>query len=325
VGIHPELLHGRNGDAGESPRSENESVKDKINRVFEASTEKSADATSLPGIDPYLAERQTDAPLLSLPDGSAIDLRNVREVRLSSITEEIVQHDESEMYRSYISFAYDADQRVIVMTNSPVDEYSDITEEYVSPEEASAELAKRMMDEPNTQKVLDVRPAIGIWMSFAEYRDSLKSPSVKALDRVETEIAEQDRRLHDLMESAVKDYAEIASVAARMQELQKQAEELQQNVSENNSQPEEIFRIYQIKAGAEYHGIRFEPYAENQNKGLNISDFDQIYEGNWDTVPGDSVQAKLERIFFDLSSGAKPYGFTGHSVAVSDVIAAPDV
>ena len=322
------VLHGRDSDAGESPRSENESVKEKINRVFEASTEKSADATSLPETDPYLAERQTDEPILSLPDGSSIDLRNVREIQLSTMTEQIVQHDESEIIRTYTGFAYDADQRVIVMTNSPVDEYSDITEEYVSPEEASAELAEQMKDEPNTQKVVDVRPAIGAWQSFADYRYSLKSPSEKELDHVEIEIAEQDRILHDLMEKPIKDYAEIAAVAARMQELQKQAEKLRQVISEknatNSTNSAEVFRIYQIKAGAEYHGIRFEPYADNKDKGLNIGDYDMVYEGDWNAVPGDSVQAKLERIYFDLSSGAKPYGFTGHSVAVSDVIATPD-
>ncbi|MBR2087083.1 MAG: hypothetical protein IJ906_08110, partial [Oscillospiraceae bacterium] len=111
----------------------------------------------MPETEPYLAERQTDEPILSLPDGSSIDLRNVREIQLSTMTEQIVQYDESEIIRTYTGFSYDADQRVIVMTNSPADEYSDMTEEFVSPEEATAILAERMQDEPNTQKVLYVR------------------------------------------------------------------------------------------------------------------------------------------------------------------------
>ena len=282
----------------------------------------------MPETDPYLAERQTDTPILSLPDGSSIDLRNVREIQLSTMTEQIVQYDESEIIRTYTGFSYDADQRVIVMTNSPADEYSDMTEEFVSPEEATAILAERMKDEPNTQKVLDVRPPVGAWLSLEDYRYSLKSPSEKELDHVEIEIAEHEKRLHDLMESTVKDYAEIAAVAAQMQELQKQAEKLRQNISEksaaNSENKAEKFKIYQIKAGNEYHGIRFDPYADNQKIGLNIADYDLVYEGDWNAVPGDSVQAKLERVFFDLSSGVKPYGFTGHSVAVSDVITLPD-
>ena len=144
MGENPPVLHGQHGDAGESADPDHDTLKDKLDSVFEASTVEAAGASSMPETDPYLAERQTDTPVLSLPDGSVIDLRNVREVQLTSITEQIVQHDESEIIRSYIGFSYDADQRVIVMTNSPADEYSDMTEEFVSPEEATAILAERI-------------------------------------------------------------------------------------------------------------------------------------------------------------------------------------
>ena len=97
----------------------------------------------MPETEPYLAERQTDVPVLVIPDSDVnIDLRTVRSVRLTAITEQIIQHDESELLRESWDFSYDADQRVIVMQHFPADDYSDMTEEMLSPEEAAAMLPK---------------------------------------------------------------------------------------------------------------------------------------------------------------------------------------
>ena len=74
----------------------------------------------------------------------------------------------------------------------------------------------------------------------------------------------------------------------------------------------------------QYRGIRFERYAENKDWGLNISDYDLVYTGDWDSIPGETVQGKLERIYTDLNTGAKPEGYTGCSLSMRDVIALPD-
>lgn len=322
VGGDEKILHGRDSDAGARPYSDHDTVTDKENSEHEASTEKSADASIMPETEPYLAERQTDVPVLFIPDSDIrIDLRTIRSVRLTAITEQIIQHDESELLRESWDFSYDAEQRVIVMQHFPADDFSDMTEEMLSPEEAAAALAEHFRDEPNTEKVIDVLGEDRHWQSLDDYLYSLKTSAEKELDRVENQIAEQEQQMRFLMEQPDKDYAKIAETAAVLPKLQQQAEALRAQIKAENAKH---FQVYQIKNDEQYRGIRFERYAENKDQGLNISDYDLVYTGDWDAVPGETVQGKLERIYSDLNTGAKPEGFTGRSLSMSDVITVPD-
>ena len=86
---------------------------------------------------------------------------------------------------------------------------------------------------------------------------------------------------------------------------------------------EATYQIYQIKAGEQYHGIRYESYADNAAQSLTVSDYDLVYEGDWNELEGSTDAAKLEALFAKLSQGELPEGFTGHSLTVSDVVTVP--
>ena len=79
------------------------------------------------------------------------------------------------------------------------------------------------------------------------------------------------------------------------------------------------FKIYQLKRGEEYHGVRFESLETNKDKNLSVSDYDLVYTGKWNEISGNSVEEKLNQIYdkFNLNI---PEDFTGHSLSVSDVI-----
>ena len=87
---------------------------------------------------------------------------------------------------------------------------------------------------------------------------------------------------------------------------------------------EQTFQLYQIKSGAKYHGIRYESYADNQSFGLNRDDYDLVYTGNWDQIPGNSEQEKLNGLYRIFNGDTRPDGFFGRSVSMSDVVVTPD-
>lgn len=116
---------------------------------------------------PYLAERQTDTPVIEL-DGGTIDLREVRALFYESEREDIVQYDEGEIYRENISFRYDEEQSVIIMTASNNHDLFD-TEEFLSPDEAAAKIRELMQDAPNTIKQMTVRTPDNVLHTLSDY------------------------------------------------------------------------------------------------------------------------------------------------------------
>ena len=85
------------------------------------------------------------------------------------------------------------------------------------------------------------------------------------------------------------------------------------------------FKLYQLKEGEEYHGIRFESLDRNRLHGnqLNEEDYTLMYEGNLSTYSGKTVEEKLEVLFEEFNIN-KPANFMGHSMSVSDVVIVND-
>ncbi len=78
------------------------------------------------------------------------------------------------------------------------------------------------------------------------------------------------------------------------------------------------FRIYQLPAGDEYHGIRFEGMEQLKKDGvqLNHEDYNLVYEGLVGEFHGN---ATLEALYTQFNTN-HPADFTGHSLSTSDVV-----
>lgn len=85
----------------------------------------------------------------------------------------------------------------------------------------------------------------------------------------------------------------------------------------------ENYKIYQLKDGEKYHGIRFEPYHMIEAIGINLNktDYDLVYEGKISEIKGNSVDEKLENIYSKFNRyETMPEAFMGHSLSISDVV-----
>lgn len=85
----------------------------------------------------------------------------------------------------------------------------------------------------------------------------------------------------------------------------------------------ENYKIYQLKDGEKYHGIRFEPYHMIEAIGINLNktDYDLVYEGKISEIKGNSVDEKLENIYSKFNRyETMPETFMGHSLSISDVV-----
>lgn len=85
----------------------------------------------------------------------------------------------------------------------------------------------------------------------------------------------------------------------------------------------ENYKIYQLKDGEKYHGIRFEPYhrIEAIDINLNKTDYDLVYEGKISEIKGNSIDEKLENIYSKFNRyETMPETFMGHSLSISDVV-----
>lgn len=84
--------------------------------------------------------------------------------------------------------------------------------------------------------------------------------------------------------------------------------------------PINLFVIYQVKAGEDYHLLRFSSLKMLGSEPVNRSNYDRVYSGYLDAYAGESVTEVLDRLYerFNLDH---PADFTGHSLSVSDVIA----
>ncbi len=87
----------------------------------------------------------------------------------------------------------------------------------------------------------------------------------------------------------------------------------------------DTFKLYQLKEGEEYHGVRFETLERVKLHGvqLNTDDYNLVYEGNLSDYSGDSIEAKLEALYEEFNIN-RPIDFTGHSMSVSDVVVVND-
>ncbi len=85
----------------------------------------------------------------------------------------------------------------------------------------------------------------------------------------------------------------------------------------------ENYKIYQLKDGEKYHGIRFEPYHMIEAIGINLNktDYDLVYEGKISEIKGNSIDEKLENIYSKFNRyETMPETFMGHSLSISDVV-----
>ena len=85
------------------------------------------------------------------------------------------------------------------------------------------------------------------------------------------------------------------------------------------------FKLYQLKDGEKYHGMRFESLDRNRLHGnqLNEEDYTLMYEGDLSAYSGKTIEEKLEVLFEEFNIN-KPADFMGHSMSVSDVVVVND-
>lgn len=96
------------------------------------------------------------------------------------------------------------------------------------------------------------------------------------------------------------------------------AHEILQKYGIEKPEPDNEYKIYQLKKGPENHAIRFEVFtnAERYGEAAKPENYDLIYTGSLDDFEDSN---KLEAIYtkFNLD---RPEDFKGHSLSVSDII-----
>ena len=96
------------------------------------------------------------------------------------------------------------------------------------------------------------------------------------------------------------------------------AHEILQKYGIEKPEPDNEYKIYQLKKGPENHAIRFEGFtnAERYGEPAKPENYDLVYTGSLDDFEDSN---KLEAIYtkFNLD---RPEDFTGHSLSVSDII-----
>ena len=92
------------------------------------------------------------------------------------------------------------------------------------------------------------------------------------------------------------------------------------NVKSENDTPHKTYRIYQIKGGEEYHGIRFSDYSTLEKDGFkpNHEDYDMVYQGK--KLKADIPDSELLESIYTIFNLEHPEDFKGHSLSVSDVV-----
>ena len=88
-------------------------------------------------------------------------------------------------------------------------------------------------------------------------------------------------------------------------------------------QERQMLRVYQLKQGEQYHGIRYMSLSDNADKGLNQDDYDLVYECRWGDIPCKTDHEKLERLYTILNT-ERPEDYTGRSLSMSDVLTVGD-
>lgn len=238
MGTSEDVLHGRDSDEGEGISTDHDSLTAKLNSVFsaensETSTE-TADVFVLEETAPYLVEKQTQQPVIELPEmGGSVDLRDVIELRFDAVREDIIEHDQGEIYRKTVSFSYDAEQSVIVMYDTVDD-----SELYVAPEEAAERIRELMHPEVNTDKTLMVRMPDHELTTIEDY-------SKERLKQLTAEITEGEEQIKKLL--LERNYAEVAKLAQEMEEMNLRAAALKEEIQKQPITEEDVQALRSIQ------------------------------------------------------------------------------
>ncbi len=81
-------------------------------------------------------------------------------------------------------------------------------------------------------------------------------------------------------------------------------------------------KVYQMKDGEKYHGLRFRELPDDVN-GLDLRDYDLVWDGLTAYPESNDIQI-LNNLFHKLNVGEKPISYHGHSLSVSDLVALED-
>ncbi|MCR4646513.1 MAG: hypothetical protein K5695_14085 [Oscillospiraceae bacterium] len=161
MGTGENVLLGQHSDAGEGIDSGDDTLTEKVNRVFSDPETEEAPAEDSEGasfVDPYLAARQTEEPVIELEEyGITVDFRELSSLTITAETEEITEYDESDVERSTSVFWYDPELKVIMLDVSHDNPDLVDFEEMLSLEEAVKEIRERMKPMRNTTKTLVAR------------------------------------------------------------------------------------------------------------------------------------------------------------------------
>jgi hypothetical protein len=78
-------------------------------------------------------------------------------------------------------------------------------------------------------------------------------------------------------------------------------------------------KVYQMKDGEKYHGLRFRELPDDVN-GVDLRDYDLVWDGLIAYPESNDIQI-LNCLFHKLNVGEKPISYHGHSLSVSDLVA----
>ena len=81
-------------------------------------------------------------------------------------------------------------------------------------------------------------------------------------------------------------------------------------------------KVYQMKDGEKYHGLRFRELPDDVN-GVDLRDYDLVWDGLTTYPESNDIQI-LNCLFHKLNVGEKPISYRGHSLSVSDLVALED-
>ena len=83
--------------------------------------------------------------------------------------------------------------------------------------------------------------------------------------------------------------------------------------------PDDMYAIYQLKPGEEYHLLRFAGLSELQGQAVDKEHYQLVYAGTLDGSASMDTMSLLEELYMKFNL-KRPDDFAGHSMSVSDVV-----
>ena len=83
--------------------------------------------------------------------------------------------------------------------------------------------------------------------------------------------------------------------------------------------PDDMYAIYQLKPGEEYHLLRFAGLSELQGQAVDKEHYQLVYAGTLDGSASMDTMSLLEELYMKFNL-QRPDDFAGHSMSVSDVV-----